>query len=64
MGDHVSAVLREVDVEGKPVAACAFDFLDQVGRPGRVARGGNYVVPVVLGEVGEGETETGKSSQL
>ena len=57
MGDHVSTVLRGVNVEGKPVAAFAFHFLDEVGCPGRVARGGNYVVAVGLGEAGEGEAE-------
>ena len=59
MGDYGGAVLKGVDVEGKPVAAFAFDFLDEVGRPRRVARGGNYMVAVRLGEAGEGEAEAG-----
>ena len=59
MGAHVGAVLSRVDVEGKPVAAFAFDFLDEIGRPRRVARGGNYVVAVELGEAGEGKAEAG-----
>ena len=53
------AVLRGVDVEGKPVAAFAFNFVDEVGCLGRVARGGDYVVAVGLGEAGEGEAEAG-----
>ena len=59
VGDHVSAVLRGVDVEGKPVAAFAFNFLDEVGCLGRVARGGDNGVAVGLSEAGEGETEAG-----
>ena len=57
MGDHISTVLRGVDVEGEPVAAFAFHFLDEVGCPRRVARGGNYLVAVRLGEAGEGEAK-------
>lgn len=62
VGDHVGAVLRGVDVKGKPVAAFALNFLDEVGRPGRVARGGNYVVAVGLGEACEGEAEAGRTA--
>lgn len=61
MGDHVCAVLRGIDVEGEPVAAFAFNFLDEVGGPGWVARGGDYVVAMGLGEAGEAETESGRA---
>lgn len=61
VGYHVGAVLRGVDVEGEPVAAFAFNFLDEVGGPGRVARGSDYVVAMGLGEAGEAETESGRA---
>ena len=57
VGDHIGAVLRGVNVEGKPVAAFAFDFMDEVGCLGRVARGGDNVVAVGLGKAGEGEAK-------